>query len=81
MHQRLTYAQFIIGQEEPEEGPNEVAYRLSQLLGHEHYLIHRALVNVNPELVSVGLDWCLSVEALGSVGNEIGTLLLAELMV
>jgi hypothetical protein len=76
----LTYAQFIIGQEEPDEMPNEVAYRLSQLLGHNHYLIHRALINVNPELVSVDLDWCLSDEALVPLGHEIGVLLVAGLM-
>jgi len=80
MSQRLIYTQFITGQEQPEEMPNEVAYRLSQLLGHNHHLIHRALINVNPELVSVGLDWCLSDEALAPLGHEIGALLVAELM-
>lgn len=77
---RLTYAQFIIGQEEPDEMPNEVAYRLSQLLGHNHFLIHRALVNVNPELIAVGSDWCLSDEGLAPLGHEIGSLLMAGLI-
>lgn len=74
------YEDYIFGQEEPELMPNEVAYRLSQLLGHNHFLIHRALVAVNPCLIATDSDWYLSEEALPAVSAKISEFLLAETM-
>jgi hypothetical protein len=75
---RTHYADLIVNQEEPEDFPNEVAYRLSALLGYDHYLVHRALEQVNPELIATEQDWYLSEDDLPAVASAISTLLLPE---
>lgn len=74
------YSCLIDGQESPESMPNEVAYKLSELLGYDHYLIHLALVSLNPELVAIDGDFYLVLEFLPAVVDKIGEMLLAGAM-
>ena len=77
--QSNTYVSFTENQEEPELMPNEVAYHLAGLLGCPHYVAHRALAKVNPEIrFNVWGDaWVLS-EAVGTIAAEITSILWAD---
>lgn len=44
------YADLTRGQESPELMPNELALALSKAIGYDHFLVHQALVLMNPEV-------------------------------
>lgn len=70
----IPYSQFIIGQEEPDEMPNEVAYHLAGLSGCHHKVAHRALVKLNPEIsFNAWGAAMLRFEDIGPVAAEIAT--------
>jgi hypothetical protein len=64
---KTCYAELSAGQEDPELMPNEVAFHLSQLLGYEHFTIHRVLLEVNPALYMANEQWYLSDEELPAI--------------
>lgn len=75
----LSYTVCFENQEEPELSPNEMAYNLAELTGLDHYLCHRALALVNPELGQLDdTTLHLPVRYLPELSLALNTLLISE---
>ena len=77
---RTPYLDFVIGQEAPEEGPNEIAYKLAGVLGRPHYAIHQALLAVNPTLSCLDSGMVIEPGYLRAIEEKMGKMMIAEVL-